>query len=239
MKKICFLGIMLIAAHGIVSAQTSFSVNAGTGVWAPTCNPNKFDGHTICKFEVAPTAFVGVAATKTFESNLTASIGADFHFLMSNYGYKMHFDSEWDGDKTTIDYWWDDSETSSFGDFEAAANYYLIALPVRIGYNLGKFTPNVGMEFGHRLNDNDVDKNGSLSFCAGAEYRLSPKFALTLNYVSNVTSDMSHTARKVKKTCTETEYGWVENVEKLDEQKINWHSQRLEIGVNYRLGKSE
>ena len=54
MKKICFLGIMLIAAQGIASAQTSFSLNAGAGVWAPTCNPNKYDGHASSKWLQPP-----------------------------------------------------------------------------------------------------------------------------------------------------------------------------------------
>lgn len=238
MKKICFLSLMLMAAHGFVSAQTSFSVNAGAGVWAVTCNPNKYDGQTICEFGIAPTVFVGVAANKTFESNLTASIGADLHFLMANGNYKMHFDNKWDGDKTTIYYWWDDSNVSETGDAECAANYYLLALPIRIGYQMGKFTPNVGFEFGYRLNDNHVDKNSSLNLMAGVEYRLSPKLALTLNYASNVTNDISRTVRKVEVTCVGTE----DNVVKyktLDSKKCNWHSQRLEIGVNYRLGKSE
>ena len=75
MKKICFLSLMLIAAHNFTNAQTQFNVNAGSGIWIVNSNPKSFDGQTICDPWFAPTLFVGASASKTFESNFVASIG--------------------------------------------------------------------------------------------------------------------------------------------------------------------
>ena len=231
---------MLIAAHNFVNAQTQFNVNAGSGIWIANSNPKSFEGQNICPPGIAPTLFVGASASKTFESNLVASIGADFHFLFCNGAYKMFFDNKWDGDKTTTNYWWDDNEDSYLGDAENAAHYYIIALPIRVGYHLGKFTPNVGFEYGFRLNDNDAEiKKNTMNVTAGLEYQLSSKFTLTLNYASNLVPDMTHTVRKVKETCIDTEDGWERKLETQAEKKVKWHSQRVELGVSYRLGKSE
>lgn len=238
MKKIGLLGLMLIVAHNFANAQTSYNFNAGTGIWIVNSNPKSFDGQTICDPWFAPTLFIGASASKTFESNFVASIGADFHLLFSNSAYKMFFDNKWDGDKTTTYYWWDDSSESALGDAENAAKCFVIALPISIGYQIGKFTPNVGFEYGIRYNNNDAEiKKNTLSATAGLKYQLSPKIAITLNYASNLVPDMTHKVRKVKETCIETEDGSERKLETQAEKKVNWHSQRVELGVSYRFGK--
>ena len=239
MKKICFLSLMLIAAQGVASAQTQFNVNAGSGIWIVNSNPKSFEGQTITNPMVAPTLFVGASVNKVFESKLVASIGADLHFLKNNYAFKTSLDSHWDGNQTVTNYWWDDWSMGELGDSEGASHHFLIALPIRIGYQIGKFTPNVGFEYGYSINTNWVDNYSTMNVTAGLEYRLSPKLALTLNYASNLASDMKHTAKKVKETCYETEDGWERNFETLAEKKVKWHSQRVEIGISYRLGKAE
>ena len=220
MKKICFLSAMLIAVNGLVSAQTSYNFNAGTGVWIVNTNPKSFDGQTITKPGVAPTLFVGASASKTFESNFVASIGADLHFLLSNGAFKTSFDSYWDGDRTVTHYWWNNWQQGEMDDGECASHHFLIALPIRIGYQIGKFTPNVGFEYGYSINSNQVSNYSTMNVTAGLEYRLSPKLALTLNYASNLASEMSHTAKKVKDTCYETEDGWERKFETLAEKKV-------------------
>ena len=240
MKKICFLSLMLIAAQGVASAQTQFNVNAGSGIWIVNSNPKSFYGQDIViNSNVAPTVFVGATASKTFGSNFVASIGADLHLLLENGAYKTHFhsdsDSDGDGDKT-ICYWWDGWSSGFLGDAENASNHFLIALPVKIGYQFGKFTPNVGFEYGYSINTNNVDNRHTLSATAGLDYRLSPKLSLTLNYASNFIPDMSHTANKVIVTYNEDSLCLAEYVA---EKKVKWHSQRVEIGISYRLGKAE
>ena len=56
---------MLIAAHGIVSAQTSYNFNAGTGIWIVNSNPKSFEGQTITEPGVAPTLFVPASQGET------------------------------------------------------------------------------------------------------------------------------------------------------------------------------
>ena len=239
MKKICFLSAMLIAAYNFASAQTLYNFNAGTGIWIVNCDPKSYDGQTISNAGMSPTLFVGASMSKVFESNLVASIGADLHFMKNNYTFKTSLDSHWDGDQTVTNYWWDDRDDGYLGDEEGASHHFLIALPVRIGYQIGKFTPNVGFEYGYSINTNRVDNYNTLCVTAGLEYRLSPKLALTLNYASNLVSDMNHTIKKVKETCAETENGWERNFETLAEKKVSWHSQRVEVGISYRLGNAE
>ena len=240
MKKICFLSLMLIAAHGITSAQTSYNFNAGTGIWIVNSDPKSFGGQTICDPWFAPTLFAGVSANKTFESNFVASIGADFHFLFSNGAYKTDFNYVQKSENSYEAYWWGDGNSNGLGHFECAANCYIISLPIRVGYQIGKFTPNIGFEYGLRLNDNNADfKKNTMCVTAGLEYHLSQKLALTLNYASNLVSDMSNTARKVLVTCEETKDGSVQTLTPLDSKKVTWHSQRFDVGISYKLGKSE
>ena len=238
MKKICFLSVMLIAAHNFTNAQTQFNINAGSGIWIVNSNPKSFEGQTITEPGIAPTLFVGASASKTFESNFVASIGADLHFMLCNGAFKTSFYSNWDGDRTVTNYWWDDWQMGELGDEENASHHFLIALPISIGYQIGKFTPNVGFEYGYSINTNYVDNYSTMNVTAGLEYRLSPKLALTLNYASNLANEMSHTAKKVKETCYETEDGWERKFETLAEKNVKWHSQRVEVGISYRLGKS-
>lgn len=242
MKKICFLSAMLIAMNGLVSAQTSYNFNAGTGIWIVNSNPKSYDGQTIAKPEVAPTLFVGASVNKVFESKLVASIGADLHFMLNNGAFKTSLDSDWDSydvDGTVTRYWWDNYEDSFIGDEENASHHFLIALPIRIGYQIDQFTPNVGFEYGYSINTNCVDNYSTMNVTAGLEYRLSPKLAFTLNYASNLASEMSHTIHKVKESCIETEDGWIRKLEPQAEKKVKWHSQRVEVGISYRLGKTE
>lgn len=238
MKKICLLSAMLIAVNGLVSAQTSYNFNAGTGVWIVNTNPKSFDGQTITKPGVAPTLFVGASASKTFESNFVASIGADLHLMLSNGAFKTSLDAKCEDAQNCTYYWWDNWQQGEMDNGECASHHFLIALPIRIGYQIGKFTPNVGFEYGYSINTNWVSNYSTMNVTAGLEYRLSPKLALTLNYASNLASEMSHTIHKVKQTCIETEDGWDCNREYQAEKKVKWHSQRVEVGISYRLGKS-
>ena len=205
-------------------------------------NPKSFDGQTITKPGVAPTLFVGASASKTFESNFVASIGADLHFLLSNGAFKVSLDNKgaqgWEVTTFYANYWWDDKDENGLGDEENASHHFLISLPIRIGYQIGKFTPNVGFEYGYSINTNQVSNYSTMNVTAGLEYRLSPKLALTLNYASNLASEMSHTIHKVKQTCIETENGSERKLEYQTEKKVKWHSQRVEVGISYRLGKS-
>ena len=238
MKKICLLSAMLIAVNGLVSAQTSYNFNAGTGVWIVNSNPKSFDGQTITKPGVAPTLFVGASASKTFESNFVASIGADLHFLLSNGAFKVSLDNKGEDYRNFTNYWWDDKDENGLGDEENASHHFLISLPIRFGYQIGKFTPNVSFEYGYSINTNQVSNYSTMNVTAGLEYRLSPKLALTLNYASNLASEMSHTIHKVKETCIETENGSERKLEYQAEKNVKWRSQRIDVGISYKLGKS-
>ena len=154
--------------------------------------------------------------------------------------YKTDFNYVQKSENSYEAYWWGDGNSNGLGHFECAANCYIISLPIRVGYQIGKFTPNIGFEYGLRLNDNDADfKKNTMCVTAGLEYRLSQKLALTLNYASNLVSDMSNTARKVLVTCEETKDGSVQTLTPLDSKKVTWHSQRIDVGISYKLGKSE
>ena len=88
MKKICFLGIMLIAAHGIASAQLSVNLNGGTGLWMATCNNNTLLGEKVTSPNITPTFYVGALLNNTLQSGVTLEAGVNFHLLTSNGSYK-------------------------------------------------------------------------------------------------------------------------------------------------------
>ena len=234
MKKICFLGIMLIAAHSIASAQLSVNLDGGTGLWMATCNNNTLLGEKVTSPNITPTFYVGALLNNTLQSGVTLEAGVNFHLLTANGSYKSSViaDDFNEGYYRKVDF---DGEGHSFGDAEGAANFFQVSVPLRIGYNFGKIAPNVGIEYDYRISQN-TNNYGVFGVTAGLQYKLTDRLALTCNYFQGMTTDLTvHSNVKYYDTTDEAE--WKVTKEENDTHKMR--SCRLDVGVSYRLGKSE
>lgn len=232
---------MLIAAHGIASAQLSFNLNAGSGLWTATCDNVNVSGERVISPKYTPTLYAGASLSNTLNSGIMLEAGVNFHFLSSNYSYKSKVTGdEYVGSNAYREFEWIDEDGyycgHSCGDAEGAANHFLIAVPLRIGYNIGKFTPNVGVEYSYRINTNGITNNSMFGVTAGLYYGLTERLNLTCNYFYGLTTDLKMTS-SVKTYDTTDVYDW--KIITSSKNTHMWHSQRFEIGVSYRLGKSE
>ena len=237
MKKICFLSVMLVAAHNFTNAQTQFNVNAGSGLWTATCNNNTLLGEKITSMAFAPTLFVGASLNNTLQSGVTFEAGVNFHLLTANYSYKSNViaDDFNEGYYRKVDF--TDGEYSyghSFGDDIGSANFFQVSVPLRIGYNFGKIAPNVGIEYDYRISRN-TDNYGVFGVTAGLQYQLTDRLTLTCNYFQGMTTDLT-VHSNIKYYDTTNEEGWKVTKEENDTHKMR--SCRLDVGISYRLGKS-
>ena len=241
MKKICFLSLMLIAAHGIANAQLSINLNAGSGLWTAPCDKPNVNGEKVITPNFTPTLSVGASLNNTFNSGIMLDAGLSFHYLSANGSYKSACSSdEYIGSNGYRKFEWTDDEGYGYGhncgDAEGAAQHFLIAIPLRIGYNIGKFTPNVGVEFGYRINTNGVSNNNMFGVTAGLQYSLTERLNLTCNYLCGLTADMKMYSTVTTYDTTHEE-GW--KMEYRSSQTHMWRTQRIDIGISYRLGKTE
>ena len=242
MKKICFLSLMLIVAHGIASAQFSFDVNAGSGLWTATCDKTSIRDKQVISPNFTPTAYAGLSLGNTFKSGVVLSLGADFHFLSANGSYKtlVSSDDYLEKNRYMVVEWRDSDGNNyghSYGDSEAAANYLLIAVPLRIGYQIGKFTPNIGMEYNYRIStDDNVSNMNTFGVTAGLQYKLTERLALTCNYYYGLSTDVrAQGGYKVYDTSNDADWKLVFG----SSETYAWRTHRLDVGISYRLGKSE
>ncbi len=240
MKKICFLSAMLIAVSGIANAQLSINLNAGSGLWTVPCDKPNVNGEKVITPSFTPTLSVGASLNNTFNSGIMLDAGLSFHYLSANGSYKSACSSdEYIGSNGYRKFEWTDDEGYGYGhncgDAEGAAQHFLIAIPLRIGYNIGKFTPNVGVEFGYRINTNGVSNNNMFGVTGGLQYSLTERLNLTCNYLCGLTADMKMYSTVTTYDTTHEE-GW-EIVSRSSETHM-WRTQRIDIGISYRLGKS-
>lgn len=242
MKKICFLGVMLIVAHNFANAQLSVNLNAGTGLWTATCDKTSLRDNQVISPSYTPTAYAGLSLGNTFKSGVVLSLGADFHFLSANGSYKtlVSSDDYLEKNRYMVVEWRDSDGNNyghSYGDSEAAANYLLIAVPLRIGYQIGKFTPNIGMEYNYRIStDDNVSNMNAFGVTAGLQYKLTERLALTCNYYCGLSTDVrAQGGYKVYDISNDAEWKFIYG----SSETYAWHTQRLDVGVSYRFGKSE
>ncbi|MBR4620940.1 MAG: hypothetical protein IKO46_08145 [Salinivirgaceae bacterium] len=94
----------------------------------------------------------------------------------------------------------------------------------------------MGVEFGYRVNTNAVSNNSMFGVTAGLQYSLTDRLNLTCNYLSGLTADMTMNSTVTTYDTTNDE-GW--KIEYRSSESHKWHTQRIDIGISYRLGKSE
>ena len=239
MKKICLLSVMLIAACDFASAQLSVNLNAGSGIWAATCNNNKLLGEKVTSANITPTLYVGALLNNTLKSGVTLETGVNLHLLTANGSYKSNVigDDYYDGGDVYQKVDFTDGVYSyghSFGDEEGSANFFQVSVPLRIGYDFGKIAPNVGIEYGYRISRN-TDNYGVFGVTAGLQYKLTERIALTCNYFQGMTTDLTIDSN-IKYYDTTNEEGWKVTKEENDTHKMR--SWRVDVGISYKLGKS-
>lgn len=178
MKAKHFLAIAIIALQTSSYAQPRYGITAGGGVWwAHGIRQNAVT-------EVAPTFNLGAFICKPVISNkVNFEWELQYSFLASNYSYKG---------KSSPELW------MSIGDSEAATAYHQFAIPFRVEWVLGKFTPFIGAEYTYRRAENWVkDVNGNtlsmnrLGIITGLKYTPSSTWSFGVAYDGGLTDDFT------------------------------------------------
>ena len=259
MKKIGFLGIMLIAAQNITVAQTSFDVNYGHGFWTAVCTPAMIDDNIVWNPGGSMTTHLGFGMKTVLNSNLTIGISVRGHYMAENNSYRTQMEGKYNKGTYTLQlgsYTWhsqdDDDDDDRYqqemfinwneqdgqserivGKKEASTAYAMVSVPVKLGYQIGKFNPNIGVEYNYRVGiDKNVGELHSLGITTGLRFDLNDKFAFSTDFYSGVTKDMTHKGTVYYGRRDE------ENPEKIEIRDFNWKSYRVELSVHYKFGGS-
>ena len=258
MKKIGFLGIMLIAAQNITVAQTSLDVNYGHGFWTAVCTPAIVDDNIVWNPGGSLTTHLGFGMKTVLNSNLTIGIGVRGHYMAQNNSYRTQLEGKYNSDGS---YWvelgsfryefkdddddynghemfinWNEQDGQSeriVGKKEASTDYAMVSVPVKLGYQIGKFNPTIGVEYNYRVGiDKNVGELHSVGFTTGLRFDLNDKFAFSTDFYSGITKDMTHKGTVY--------YGRREdeNPEKIEIRDFNWKSYRVEMSIHYKFGGS-
>lgn len=178
MKAKHFWAIAIIASQTASYAQPRYGIAAGGGVWwAHGINQNAVT-------EVAPTINLGTFISKPVISNkVNFEWELQYSLLTSNYSYKG---------KSSPEFW------MSIGDSEAATAYHQLAIPFRVEWILGNFSPFIGAEYTHRRAEEWVkDWQGKtlsmnrLGVITGLKYHPSNTWAFSLSYDGGITDDFT------------------------------------------------
>lgn len=254
MKKICFLGLMLIAAQNITVAQTSFDVNIGNGVWTALCTPVAVDDNMVWNPGASVSTHLGFGMKTVLNSHLTIGIGVRGHYMAENNSYRTQMEGKYSKGSYTLKLgsytWysqdddcddrqemfinWDEQDGEGeriVGKKEASTDYAMISVPVKIGYQIGKFNPNFGVEYNYRVGiSKNVGELHSVGFTTGLRFDLNDKFAFSTDFYGGLTKDMSHKGTLYYGTRDD------ENPEKIEIRDFSWRSYRVELSVHYKFG---
>lgn len=244
MKKAFSLLIGLALAQGATMAQTNVEVNLGAGVWSAVCTPLVVEEHLVWNPSVSMTDHLGVGLNTTFKSKLNLNLAANFHYMFGNSSYRTHLKCNYpdcdvcdengdDGYKIL----WNEKNgiggTKYVGSEESGTDYCMLAVPLKIGYRIGKFTPSVGVEYSYRMAlEDNVDDLQSVGLTTGIRFDLNDYFAFSTDFYGGVTSDMSHkgTIYNCNYDCDDCE------PEKMEIRKFDWRTYRIDFAIHYKIG---
>lgn len=245
MKKAFSLLIGLALAQGAAMAQTNVEVNLGNGVWTSVCFPFVVEDHLMWNPGISVNNYLGVGFNTFLSSNLAINIAANCHYMTRNSSYRTHLKCDSDngycccssdeGYKLV----WNENNgiggSKYVGRDEAETDFVMFAVPLKIGYRIGHFTPNFGVEYSYRMAiENNVDDIHSVGFTTGLRIDVNNKFAFTTDIYGGITNDMHHkgTLYSCQYDKRDREY----NTEKLEIRDFNWRTYRIEFAVHYKLG---
>ncbi len=260
MKKIGFLSIMLIAAQNITVAQTSFDVNIGSGVWTAICTPAVVDDNMVWNPGASVTTHLGFGMKTVLSSHLTIGIGVRGHYMAENDSYRTqmegkyvkgsyslqlgsytwHLDDDDCDDRQEMFINWEEEHTENgekvyekiIGKKEASTDYAMISVPVKIGYQIGKFNPNFGVEYNYRKGiSKNVGELHSVGLTTGLRFDLNDKFAFSTDFYGGLTKDISHKGTVYYGTRDDEE-----NQDAIEIRDFSWRSYRVELSVHYKFG---
>lgn len=232
--------------------------NVGGGAWTTHCEPLFAKKHMVWNPGGSWTASIGTLLTVNLSRHVNLSLGANYIELGKNPNFKTFLPCDYpdcdycdiDDDSTSFGYkmFFDgDSKTGTdtVGIKESESYYYVISVPFRIGYRIGKFTSYIGAEYNYRIShskaftyqDSDVKDLltvHNIAATTGFRFDLNHRVAFSLNYSYGITKDMKHKASLYRQE--KNNDGELQLV-KVKDYDANWHTHRIEICTHIKLGK--
>jgi hypothetical protein len=240
---------------GFIVDRSTLDMFMGIGGWTSICNPLVVEGHLAWNDDASGTISFGVNYETQFISRLTLGTGASIHFLLENESLKgkftcnypdceycsgdskftvnigtFNFEKGEEGHGEGLDMHWDEDENGHYQDSvglkEAETNYILFAVPMRLGFRAGKFTPYLGAEYNIRMaRENDLKDLHSLGIITGIRYDFGKHFAVSSNFYAALTKDMTHTGALYSRA----------DGTHIRTDKYTWHTLRFELMGHFKF----
>lgn len=255
-NNVGFWNLMAFAVKNMLIDKSTLDMFLGAGAWTSVCTPLFVENHLAWNSGGNGTVNFGVNYETQFISRFTLGTGAHIHFLLENEGLRgkftcnypdcgyceddpdikfnigrIYLKNEHEGQSAGYDMHWDENEsTGSYNDSvgikESITKYVLFAVPLRVGYQIGKFTPYLGIEYNIRMAmSEDLKDLHSLGFITGLRYDASKHFAVSGNFYTGLTKDMSHRGTLYSRS----------DGTRVRTDTYNWHSFRFEITGHFKF----
>lgn len=255
-NRLRFLSLMGFAVKNLLIEKSTLDMFMGIGAWTSICSPLIVENHLVWNPGGNGAINFGVNYETQFISRFSLGTGAHIHFLFENEGLKGKFVCDYPncsackGDtKYTVNiaffniekgddeqhegldmHWNEDPSTHQYEDSvgvkESETNYVMFAVPLRLGFKIGKFTPYAGVEYNIRMAmNNDLKDLHSLGIITGVRYDISNRFAVSTNFYTGLTKDMSHHGTLYNRT----------NGNFVRTDRYDWRSFRLEFAGHFKF----
>ena len=235
--------------------KSTIDMSMGIGAWTSVCTPLFVENHLVWNEEGNATICFGVNYETQFISQFTLGTGANIHFLLENEGLKGKFNcnypdcdfcendadvgfdigriymkTEYEGEREGFDMHWNETADGHYEDSvglkESESNYVMFAVPVRLGFRVGKFNPYAGVEYNIRMAmENDLKDLHSLGIITGISYDFGKHFAVSSNFYFPITKDMTHYGTLYSRS----------DGTKVRTDKYVWRSYRMEIMGHFKF----
>jgi opacity protein-like surface antigen len=168
MKKVGFLGLMLVAFQSMVFAQADYGLSIGGGTWWSKCNNPVVNGKQVSSIALSPNFNLGVYYKQHLQSRFTIETRLNYRLLLSNYSYKSSYppSQTYIPDEKYYYLLWDEIgdpgevlmvngekvyTSRGVGEEASTINYHNVEVPFQIGYSFSKFNPYAGIRYSLKM----------------------------------------------------------------------------------------
>jgi hypothetical protein len=207
MKKLNFLGVVLLAFQSMVMAQTNYGISAGGGMWWA------WDNNHIGSVVFSPAVNTGLFFELPLSKRIWLKTELNYVYLSSNYSYKAVIDT---------------LNRFEVGDGESASAYHQFAVPLEIGYKIGGFKLAAGLEYAYRMSESWLNKNmNCLALSFSVNHHLANRLSISLYYKYGLTKDYEYSGQ-IKDPVSSAIIGEYDNY---------WKSNRIGLTLYYAFPK--
>lgn len=226
MKKLNFLGIMLIAFKSMVLAQSDYGVSVGTKTLKLNSNLPTFNSPYNQGVELG-----GFFKYPVFNKNFSVGVEANYAYIFGSSNYALQQTDEID---TSLYSYYNTHLKNTF-----ETGYHQISLPIYLTWEQHKIKPFLGVEYAHLRSANTFSIEtltpafnwekyaivfNNFNLKTGLQYTINEKISVNLNYKIGVFKE------NLNYKTTKQTFGYSD---------FNFRNNQMSLALQYHFGKTK